>query len=653
VALASGGPAFSILQNSCDAPLLPGQKLAAGKSCEVRVQLLAESTGGISGEVAIEVAESLRNVALAAVGNAPGGLILAPAAGSSDNLGSVRLGTSKQFVFNLTNPGTAASGPLSLHLYNPDLTQVTGAPGGCVSGVTSLEAGETCDVQLAFAPTHRGPSDAMLVVTSDAAGSVGLPLSGRGVVPGALAVSQSSLDFDGVVLGDAGDRALRVTNDGDEPLTLLGVTLAGAQAAEFSIQSSDCTSGRMLAAGAGCDVITQFRPATSGDAKSAALTIAISGGESQLVDLVGAGLDQGSLAVVPAAGNALDFGAIALGEESTQVFQVSNGSAQPSGPLAISASGDFALVPSSQPGDCENAQTSLDNGASCSLTVKLAPARRAAQYGSLSIRSPLAKGASLRLSGTGMAPPRLTLVQDEVNFGRVLTGGIYTASVTVLNQGDQELAPPLATLQDPSGALPSGFAVDNGCTAPIGFQGSCVVNVRFQPTAPGFPVSLLRVESVAGGAGSTLLYGQVSPAGTLVLAAATGESAEFGDVGVLTAKTVNFTLTNPSSTPSGRLSITASSPDPSWWALILPIPPPRSRAPSCVGSRSPPVRARSSPQCPTPPSTTTSAARSQTGLISCSYRAIEERSGGASMYPRRRGPPRSIRGGADPHESIS
>jgi hypothetical protein len=34
-------------------------------------------------------------------------------AGSSDNFGSVRLGTSTQAVFNLTNPGTTASGPLS------------------------------------------------------------------------------------------------------------------------------------------------------------------------------------------------------------------------------------------------------------------------------------------------------------------------------------------------------------------------------------------------------------------------------------------------------------------------------------------------------------------------------------------------------------
>jgi hypothetical protein len=564
VTLANGGPAYSVLQNSCEASLLPGQVLPPGQTCEVRLQLLADHAGTIAGQLAIDAAGSTQNVPLSAVGNDAGALILAPAAGSSDNFGSVRLGSSTQAVFNLTNPGTSATGPLTVHLFNGDVTEVTGAPGSCVSGTTSLEAGQTCDLHLAFAPTHRGASDAMLVLTSTLSGSVGLPLTGRGVVPGALAVSQPSLDFDGVVLGDAGERALHVSNDGDEALTLLGVTLAGDPAAEFLIQSSDCPSGGALAAGAGCDVILGFRPATSGDGKSAALTIAMSGGGSQQVALRGAGLEQGSLVVAPLEGNAVDFGALTLGDERTQVFRVSNSSAQTSGPLAISASGDFTLVPPSQPSDCENAQTSLENGASCNLTVKLAPLRRAAQYGSVSIRSPLAKSASLRLKGNGMAPARLTIAQDEINFGRVLTGGTYQAAVTLVNQGDQPLAPPVATVQDASGAASSGaasgFSVENGCTDAIGFQASCALNVHFQPTMPGFPVALLRVESPTGTAASALLFGEVSLAGNLVLAAAEGESADFGEVALQTPKTVNFTLSNPSAAPSGRLSITVSSP---------------------------------------------------------------------------------------------
>ena len=549
---AGSDPAYAIIHDGCESQVAPGEE------CEVRLQVLAQHAGAITGQLSVNAAGSDNTVPLSATGNPAGTLILAPAAGSSDNFGSVRLGTSVQSVFNLTNSGSFATGPLSVHLYNDDVTPVVGMAGGCVNGQTSLEPGQTCDVHLAYGPSRRGAADAMLVVTSDAAGSIGLPLVGRGVVAGTLAVSQQSLDFDGVALGDAGQRALRVTNQGDEPLVLRGVTLEGS--VEFSIQTSDCSEGRMLPAGAECDVLTEFRPGTSGEGKSAALTVGIADGAPQVVELKGAGLDQGALNLAAAAGSSSDFGSVLLGDERTQVFTISNGSGQTTGPLAVNVSGDFALVAGEQPGDCVSGQTALESiGATCNVTVKLAPTRRAAQYGSISIRSPLAKSASLRLAGQANAPARLELAQDEINFGHVLSGGVYQASVTVLNLGDEPLPPPVATLVDPSGATPPGFTVDNGCTAPIGFQASCALNINFQPAQPGFPVALLRLASDGGNA-SAVLYGEVTPGGTLVLAPAAGQSPDFGEVALQTSKTVQFTLSNPGTAPTGRLSITASSP---------------------------------------------------------------------------------------------
>ncbi len=555
VALANGSdPAFSLLHNQCEEPL------AAGESCELRLQVLAAQAGPLAGQLVIDAGGSALNVPLAGIGNEPGDLFLAPAAGSSDNFGAVRLGASAPAVFNLTNPSNTESGPIAIHVVNQDVTLVAGDSASCVSGVTSLAAGQTCDVHLAFGPSRRGAADAMLVVTSDGAGSVGLALSGRGVVPGSLGVSQSSVDFAGVMLGDAGNRALRVTNQGDEPLVLAGVTLAGEQAPEFSIQSSDCTGGRVLSAGAGCDVITEFRPMTSGEGKTAALTVALGEGAAEIVQLVGAGLDPGSLRVTPIAGASPDFGPVRLGEERVQVFQVTSSSAQTSGPLALAVSGDFVLEEPAQPGDCESAVTSLEEGASCSLRVKLAPVRRSAQYGTISVRSPLAKNASLGLSATALSPARLALAQDELNFGRVLAGGTYTAAIMLQNRGDDPLPPPAATLVDPAGRAAPGFSVDSGCTAPLGLDASCAVNVRLQPTEPGFPVALLRLESAPGGRASALLFAEVSAGGTLVLAPAPGELPDYGDVALGTTKTVRFTLANPGNVASGRLSISTNSP---------------------------------------------------------------------------------------------
>ncbi|MEO8178234.1 MAG: choice-of-anchor D domain-containing protein [Deltaproteobacteria bacterium] len=549
---AGSDPAYAIIHDGCESPVAPGEE------CEVRLQVLAQHGGAVTGELLVNAAGSDNRVPLSATGNPAGTLILAPAAGSSDNFGSVRLGTSVQSVFNLTNSGSVATGPLAVHLYNDDVTPVVGMAGGCVNGQTSLDPGQTCDVHLAYGPSRRGADDALLVVTSDAAGSIGLPLAGRGVVVGTLAVSQQSLDFNGVALGDAGQRALRVTNQGDEPLLLLGVALGGM--GEFSIQTSDCSNGRMLPAGAECDVITEFRPATAGDDKSAALTLSVQDSAPLVVQLKGAGLDPGALSLAAVAGSSKDFGAVLLGDERTQVFTIANGSGQTTGPLTVDVSGDFALVSGEQPGECISGQTALESiGASCNLTVKLVPTRRAAQYGSISIRSPLAKSASSSLTGLAIAPARLELVQDEINFGHVLSGGVYQAALTVLNQGDEPLPPLVATLVDPSGATPPGFSVDNGCNAPLGFQGSCALNIQFQPAQPGFPVALLRLASDGGNA-SAVLYGEVTPGGTLVLAAAADQSPSFGDVGIKTSKTVQFTLSNPGAAPTGRLSITASSP---------------------------------------------------------------------------------------------
>jgi len=128
---AGSDPAYAIIHDGCESPVAPGEE------CEVRLQVLAQHGGAIMGQLSVNAAGSDNTVPLSATGNPSGALILAPAAGSSDNFGSVRLGTSVQSVFNLTNSGSVATGPLAVHLYNDDVTPVVGMAGGCVDGQTS------------------------------------------------------------------------------------------------------------------------------------------------------------------------------------------------------------------------------------------------------------------------------------------------------------------------------------------------------------------------------------------------------------------------------------------------------------------------------------------------------------------------------------
>jgi hypothetical protein len=92
VSFAAGSHAdFALIQNGCAA------EVAAGESCELRVQLVPSGDGGRTAtlEVRSEVGgEAL--VALNGLGLAGGDLILAPVAGSFEDFGGARIGTTQE-----------------------------------------------------------------------------------------------------------------------------------------------------------------------------------------------------------------------------------------------------------------------------------------------------------------------------------------------------------------------------------------------------------------------------------------------------------------------------------------------------------------------------------------------------------------------------
>ena len=140
----------------------------------------------------------------------------------------------------------------------------------------------------------------------------------------------------------------------------------------FSLINSDCGGGRVLAGGAFCSVTVAFRPAVAEPSQAQLLVTALDG-RQKAVELVGAGLKQGTLRISPAAGNNGDFGQLRVGTSATQVFTVSNPSQQPSGYLDIAVFDDFELVPPSTDAECQPGITSLTGNQSCSITVKLTP----------------------------------------------------------------------------------------------------------------------------------------------------------------------------------------------------------------------------------------------------------------------------------------
>jgi hypothetical protein len=77
-------------------------------------------------------------VALNGLGLAAGDLILAPVAGSFEDFGSARLGSTLEESFSISNPTDVASGPLRFRVNRPEFVLLAPGEGDCIPDVTSL-----------------------------------------------------------------------------------------------------------------------------------------------------------------------------------------------------------------------------------------------------------------------------------------------------------------------------------------------------------------------------------------------------------------------------------------------------------------------------------------------------------------------------------
>jgi hypothetical protein len=550
VGFAAGSHAdFSLIQDGC------AQGVPAGESCELRVQLVPSGTGERAAtlEVRSDVGGQAQ-VALNGLGLAAGDLIFAPVAGSFEDFGAARIGSTLEESFSINNPTDVASGPLRFRVNRPEFQLLAPGEGDCVPDVTSLVGGQSCTVRLAFTPSERGPLEATLTGATEGAGAVSLTLSGRGLAPATLSTSAPTVDFAGVVLLSSARRNVLFENAGDEPLTLAGSRLAPENVEGFKILNSDCGAGAELAGGVSCSVQLEFRPPRIGEELTAELIVeGAEAGQTQSVGLRGIGLEPGALTVSAMVEGGDDFGEVLLGGTSERSFQIQNPSAQASGVLDIVVSEGFALAAASEgAGECISGSTSLVDGETCTVRVLFTPSRRELLTGSLTISSALAGATELPLSGRGIVPPLLT-VEPELNFGRVLTGASGVRTLAIGNDGDQPLPPPTFELTGSAPAQVAAVSVESQCTAPIAFGETCDLNLTFAPTEAGAHALTLNIGWMETTT-SVLLLGEAQVPGSLVLSAADSGGA-FGDVPIGTTTSRSIVLSNPGQIPSGRVTI--------------------------------------------------------------------------------------------------
>lgn len=127
---------------------------------------------------------------------------------------------------------------------------------------TELDAGETCLVDIGFAPERRGLYDvhwSLLRKDLDQP-EVTVALAGRGALP-TLAADTFELDFGDTAAGGSATATLALRSVGAVPVTVQSI---GGVAAPFSVQGHDCgTLPSVLAPGETCSITLRFDAATS------------------------------------------------------------------------------------------------------------------------------------------------------------------------------------------------------------------------------------------------------------------------------------------------------------------------------------------------------------------------------------------------------
>jgi hypothetical protein len=336
----------------------------------------------------------------------------------------------------------------------------------------SLPAGGKCSVNITFTPTARGSRSGSITVTDNALGSPQVVvLTGRGIVPGACSLSQTSLSFGDQRVGTSSPpQEVTVSNPGDLPLAITGIEVSGDY-----VRQSTCSAS--LAAAADCALSLAFRPTTAG-LRTGTVSISHEGSDSpHILILSGTGLaPEVSFSVT-----GLTFGKqLVTTTSAEQTVTVNNTGSYALGIASITASGDFA-----QANTCGSP---VPIGGACTIGVAFAPTAAGTRSGVLIIADDAPDGPhTLVLSGTGTDfSPSASPASMAIAAGQ---SAIYTLTVTSLEGFHQVVS--LSCAGVPTGATcsisPATVTVDGASLARAAVtvattaRGSAGIRPRLRP----------------------------------------------------------------------------------------------------------------------------------------------------------------------------
>lgn len=462
--------------------------VAPGNSCTIDVTFTPSDAGARAGAVRIATDAPGGDLIVAVDGTGIGPSLSLSA--TNVDLGTTRVGaTSAPQTVTVTNTGTDTLTLGARTISTGNASDFSIASDTCG---TTLAPSASCEVGVEFSPTVAGARASDLAIDSDAPSAPHhVTLAGMATQPIA-SPEPASVSFGNVSVGATTPAlTVQIRNSGTAPLAVSGVTLGGANAAEFGIDSETCTAGT-VAVGETCAIDVTFSP-SAGGARAATLRVANDGPTDPVdVALSGSGVAS-DISVSPAA---VSFGPQRVG--TTSLAQTVTVTSAGSAALSVSAvaiagtnASDFQIVTDT----CAGA--SLAPGASCTTDVVFAPSSGNARSAGLRITSD-APGAprEIALSGTG-TQGAVSMTPSSVVFDDQRAGTTGPTRLVVLeNTGVASLGIGAASI---SGTDAGDFTItsDTCSGATIASGATCAVRVAFAPTTGGARAASLQVTSDA------------------------------------------------------------------------------------------------------------------------------------------------------------
>ncbi|MBN8870920.1 MAG: choice-of-anchor D domain-containing protein [Solirubrobacterales bacterium] len=368
---------------------------------------------------------------------------------------------------------------------------------GCDSQI--LNSGDTCAVDVVFSPSTTGAKSATLNIAHDATGSpTTVALSGTGTANPGIDIDPTSHDFGNTrITLESDSQTFTVTSSGTTPLDIDTVTLTGANADQFEIDSENCTTAPPIASGGDCEVVVHFAPTTVG-AKSASLSLTTNvPGSPQTVGLSGTGTPFGYPSWEPLQ---TDFGPVPLGTgpSNPEVFEMTVMGVSPLyvddifiAPNQLNAE-DFSIVSD----DCKG--ETIQPGDTCQVAVDFEPSATGHRSARLRYYADIYTGILL-LEGEG-TDPSWGVTPGAHDFGTRLTdegpGAPQTFTLTSMGTTDLETGSVSLT-----GAAADQFQItsDDCSNKSIAPNDTCDISVAFAPTTAGEKVADLHIETNAAG----------------------------------------------------------------------------------------------------------------------------------------------------------